>query len=164
MIAAAAVAAVILFMLAEWWLSNRNERVLIARGAVSPPDPAYQTMRWAYPAVFIAMAVEGVLAGMAPPIAIVIGVAVFAAGKLLKVWAIAELGDRWTYKVLVVPGAPLVSSGPYRFLRHPNYVGVIGELVGIALVTGARLSGPVGVVFFSWLLVRRVRAEEQALG
>ena len=163
MIAAAALAAVIVFMLGELVLSHRNERVLIAKGAVAPPDPVYKTMRWAYPAVFVAMAVEGMFAGPPPLVVLLIGVSIFAVGKLLKFWAIASLGERWTYKVLVLPGMGLVSSGPYRFLRHPNYVGVLGELAGMALMAGARVAGPLGLVFFSWLLLRRVRAEEQAL-
>ena len=57
------------------------------------------------------------------------------AAKALKFWAIASLGTRWTYKVLVMPGLPLVPTGPYRWLRHPNYVGVVGELVAMALMT-----------------------------
>ena len=101
--------------------------------------------------------------GSARPILVLIGVGVFTAAKLLKFWAIATLGERWTYKVLVLPGIPLVASGPYRLMRHPNYVGVVGELIGMALITGARVTGPAGLVFFSWLLVRRIRAEEQAL-
>ena len=71
---------------------------------------------------------------------------------------------RWTYKVLVVPGAPLVASGPYRWVRHPNYVGVLGELIGVAVLLGAWITGPLVVIFFSWLLRRRVQAEERALG
>ena len=132
-----------------------------------PPDPVYRAMRWAYPAVFVAMAVEGALwaapSGSVRPILVLIGVGVFTAAKLLKFWAIATLGERWTYKVLVLPGVPLVASGPYRFVRHPNYVGVVGELIGMALITGARVTGPVGILFFSWLLVRRIRAEDRAL-
>jgi methyltransferase len=91
------------------------------------------------------------------------GIAIFIAGKVIKIWAMATLGDRWTYKVFVVPDVPLVTSGPYRFVRHPNYVGVVGELLGMALITGARVTGPLGLVFFSWLLVRRIRAEDRAL-
>jgi methyltransferase len=163
MIPAAALAVVLLFMLGELQLSNRHERALRARGAVTPPDPVYRTMRWAYPVVFAAMALEGVLSRPSSLRLVWIGVAVFAAGKLLKAWAIAALGERWTYKVLVLPGVPLITRGPYRFLRHPNYLGVIGELVGMALVTGARVTGPLGLAFFSWLLARRIRAEERAL-
>ena len=85
------------------------------------------------------------------------------AAKALKFWAIASLGTRWSYKVLVLPGLPLVTSGPYRWLRHPNYVGVVGELIAMALMTRARVTGPLGTVFFGWLLLRRMAAEERAM-
>ena len=55
------------------------------------------------------------------------------AAKALKWWAILTLGRFWTFRVIVVPGATLVAGGPYRWLRHPNYVGVIGELVGVGV-------------------------------
>lgn len=163
MTAVIALSVVAVFMLGELWLSNANERALRARGAVTPSDPVFSTMRWAYPAVFVVMAGESFLRDSPSSRVIVAGAVVFAGGKLLKGWAIASLGERWTYKVLVLPGVPLVSSGPYRFLRHPNYVGVVAELVGVALVAGARVTGPLGLAFFSWLLVRRIRAEETAL-
>lgn len=163
MIALAALAVVVVLMLVELGISTRNERVLLSRGAIAPPDPVYGTMRWAYPGVFVAMAVEGALSAPATPALVVAGAAVFTASKLLKFWAIATLGERWTYKVLVLPGVPLVASGPYRFIRHPNYAGVVGELIGMALITEARFAGPAAVLFFSWLLSRRIQAEDQAL-
>ncbi|HVG55787.1 MAG TPA: isoprenylcysteine carboxylmethyltransferase family protein [Vicinamibacterales bacterium] len=163
MIPAMALAVVLLLMLGELWLSMRHERALRARGACESFDPVYATMRWAYPAVFVVMAVEGALSPAVPAAVLGTGIVVFIAGKAIKTWAIASLGERWTYKVLVLPGVPLVTDGPYRFVRHPNYVGVIGELIGMALITGARVTGPLGVVFFSWLLVRRILAEDRAL-
>ena len=163
MIPFVALSVVLGLMLAELMVSTRNERLLRARGAVEPPDPVYPTMRWAYPAVFVAMAAEGALSGPVPRSVVVAGISLFAVAKVIKIWAISTLGERWTYKVLVLPGAPLIAEGPYRFVRHPNYVGVIGELVGMALIVGARVTGPLGLVFFSWLLVRRIRAEDQAL-
>ena len=164
MVPLAALAVVIAFMLGELAISKRNERILLARGATAPPDPVYTTMQWAYPGAFVAMAIEGMTAGIAPASVLWIGAMVFAAAKALKFWAIASLGVRWTYRVFVLPGAPLVAAGPYRWLRHPNYVGVVGELLGMALLTGARVSGPVAILFFSWLLRRRIQAEERALG
>ena len=163
MIATTALAVVMLFMLAELQLSTRNERVLRARGAIEPPDPVYSTMRWAYPLVFVAMAGEGMVSGPVGTSVLVSGIVLFVLGKVIKIWAIATLGERWTYKVLVLPAVPLVTGGPYRFVRHPNYVGVVGELLGMALITGARLTGPLAVVFFSWLLMRRIQAEDSAL-
>ena len=163
MIAATTLVVVLVLMLGELWLSARHERTLLARGAVAPPDPVYSSMRLAYPGVFVAMAIEGMLAPPVPANVLVAGIAVFVAGKAVKAWAIATLGERWTYKVLVLPGVPLIAGGPYRFVRHPNYVGVVGELIGMALITGARVTGPLGVLFFSWLLLLRIQAEDRAL-
>jgi methyltransferase len=81
----------------------------------------------------------------------------------LKYWAIATLGPFWSFRVIVVPGASLVAKGPYRYLRHPNYVGVIGELAAVALMTGARLIGPIVTLLFGLILLRRITVEEKAL-
>jgi methyltransferase len=81
----------------------------------------------------------------------------------LKFWAIASLGTRWTYKVLVIPALPLVTTGPYTWMRHPNYVAVLGELIAMALMTHARITGPLGTLFFGWLLLRRIAAEERGM-
>jgi methyltransferase len=88
----------------------------------------------------------------------------FAAAKAFKAWAIASLGTRWTYRVFVLPGEQLVMKGPYRWLRHPNYLGVMAELLGFALLAGARWSGIIAVLSFGALLRRRIRSEEDALG
>ena len=66
--------------------------------------------------------------------------------------------------MLVPPGSSLVAGGPYRLLRHPNYVAVIGELVGAALVGHALVTGPIAVLAFGLLIVMRIRVEERALG
>ena len=155
--------AVLLMMAGEAVLSRYNAAVLLARGAVEPPGDVIATMQWAYPLSFVAMAVEGAFAGPASGSFIVAGLAVFGVAKALKIWAIATLGWRWTYRVLVPPGAPLVVAGPYRVLRHPNYVAVVGELAGVALTVGAPFTGVLGVVGFGWLLRRRIAVEDRAL-
>jgi methyltransferase len=151
-------------MLVELWVSQRNEREFRRQGAVDAPDPVYAVMRWAYPGAFVAMAVEGALSGAPFGWQTPAGIVVFVLAKALKVWAIRSLGTRWTYRVLVHPGAPLVTTGPYTFLHHPNYVGVIGELVGMGLMMHATVSGPLMTLFFMELLRRRIAAEERALG
>jgi methyltransferase len=156
-------AAVLVMMLAELWLSMSNERVLRANGAIEANDPVFAVMRLAYPGVFVAMAVEGAIGGVQPGPMVFTGVAVMFAAKALKFWAIASLGTRWTYKVLVIPALPLVTTGPYRWIRHPNYVAVVGELIAMALMTRARVTGPLGTLFFGWLLWRRITAEERAM-
>jgi methyltransferase len=161
--ALAALVLVMLVMLGELRVSLANERALRGRGAIEPPDPVYATMRWGYPVTFVAMAAEGAVGDPAPLMLAVLGVVLFVVAKALKFWAIASLGTRWTFKVLVVPGAPLVTTGPYRWFRHPNYVGVVGELVGFALIVGAWVTGPLSLAFFGYLLHRRITAEERAL-
>jgi methyltransferase len=151
-------------MLWELRVSHANEHEYRRRGAVGVPDPVYGLMRVAYPGAFLLMALEGLwrspLAGWTVPA----GAVLFVAAKLLKVWAIRALGHRWTYKVLVLPGEPLVTAGPYAFVRHPNYLAVLGELVGMALMMHARVAGPLATVGFAALMWRRVVAEEAALG
>jgi methyltransferase len=157
-------AAVLVMMLAELVVSRRNERVFRDLGAIEAEDDVYDVMRMAYPLAFVAMGVEGMFAATASEPRFWIGAAIFAVGKAIKTWAIVTLGHRWTYRVLVLPGGDLVQSGPYAWVRHPNYVGVIGELIGMALMAGAAVTGPLATVGFGWLLWRRIGSEERALG
>jgi methyltransferase len=156
--------AVLLVMMGEAVLSAHNERVLRQRGAVEPPGDVFATIRWAYPACFVAMAIEGAVAGPAPPDALAAGLVVFGFAKALKMWAISTLGVRWTFRVLVLPDRPLVTRGPYALLRHPNYVAVLGEIVGVALVVWAPVTGLLSLAGFGALLYRRIAVEDRALG
>ncbi len=150
-------------MLVEAGRAARNERAQKARGGIEPHDDVYPIMRIAYPAVFLAMLVEGAVRGTPSTSVLAAGIAVFACAKLVKWSAILALGRSWTFRVIVVPGDRLVATGPYRYLRHPNYVGVVGELVGVALMTGALFSGPLAVFVFGALLLKRIAVEEKAL-
>ena len=93
----------------------------------------------------------------------VFGAVVFVLAKALKWWAIATLGPAWTFRVVVVPGDPLVARGPYRLMRHPNYVAVVGELAGAAFMAGAPGAGVVATAGFAVLLRRRIAVEERML-
>ena len=151
-------------MLIEARLAAVNERAQLARGGVEPRGDVYQIMRLAYPAVFLAMIGEGWWRSSPVNVTVSIaGLVIFVAAKLLKWSAILSLGEAWTFRVIVRPGVPLVSAGPYRWIRHPNYIGVAGELVGIALLSGARVSGPLGTVLFGILMLKRIRVEDHAL-
>ena len=151
-------------MLWELRVSRANEQEYRRRGAVEGPDPVYPVMRLAYPGAFLVMAIEGMSRAPLAGWLVLAGAALFVVAKLLKVWAIRALGYRWTYKVLVLPGGPLVTAGPYAFLRHPNYLAVLGELVGMALMMQARIAGPLATLGFAVLMWRRIVAEEGALG
>jgi methyltransferase len=150
-------------MLIEARRAARNERVQRARGGVEPTDDVFALMRVVYPAGFVAMIVEGYIRGGPSFRTVGAGATVFAVAKALKWWAIVTLGSAWTFRVIVVPGVRLVVRGPYRAVRHPNYLGVIGELVGVALMTGAWVTGPASTLLFGALLKRRIAVEERTL-
>jgi methyltransferase len=151
-------------MLLETWLSTTNERRLRAAGAIEPPDDVYPLMQLAYPTSFVAMIAEAWWRDGTVTRVAVLGAAIFVAAKLLKYWAMVTLGDRWTFRVLVPPGSERTLRGPYGKLRHPNYVGVMGELIGFATLAQAPLTGTLATVLFGLILLARIRVEERALG
>ena len=155
-------------MLAEQRVSLAHERALRAAGAIEPRDDVYRAMQWLYPGAFVCMVVEGAWRASIPaprggPSWMAAGVLLMTASKLLKYWAIGSLGGRWCFRVLVLPGRPLVTTGPYRYVSHPNYIAVVGELVSTAMMMRAALSGPLAVVAFAAVLWLRIRVEERAL-
>jgi methyltransferase len=162
-------AAVVGFMLAELRLSLRNERLLRAAGAIEPAGDVYRAMAVLYPASFVVMAIEGGWrASLSPapsggPSWAASGILLFAASKALKYWAIQSLGERWSFRVLVQPARPLVRTGPYAFVAHPNYVAVVGELAATAMMVGAAISGPIMLAVFGVVLWRRVQFESGVL-
>ena len=156
--------AALLIMAGEAVLSSFNERLLRARGAIEPEGDVIGSMRWAYPGAFVLMGIEGALSGPAPPNVLLGGLALFGFAKALKIWAISSLGTRWSYRVLVVPGEPLVTAGPYRFIAHPNYLAVAGEIASVAAIVWAPLTGVLATIGFGWLMIARIRIEDRALG
>jgi methyltransferase len=150
-------------MLLETAVSARHERTLRAMGAVEPDGDVYRAMAVVYPGAFAAMLLEGWWRGAPIDAWFYGGAAVFVASKALKYWAIASLGPRWTFRVLVPPQSTLVTSGPYRWFAHPNYVAVLGELAGVAIAMRAPVAGAIGVAGFALLIYRRVGVEEKAL-
>jgi methyltransferase len=150
-------------MLAEWRVSDRHEARLNELGATDPPEPQYSLMAAAYPLAFLLMGVEAWWRQAGIGGAFVSGVLLFIAAKALKYWAIGSLGERWTFRVRVLRGAPLVTNGPYQYVAHPNYIAVAGELVAAAMMMGAFIAGPVMTGVFCVLMWRRIQFEERAL-
>lgn len=165
-----AVSVIFGLMLAEQQVSARHERQLREQGAVEPPGDVYRALAIAYPAAFLGMAAEGIWraahastgTGNGPAWA-ASGVVLFIASKALKYWAIRTLGDRWSFRVLVLPGRPLVTTGPYRYVDHPNYIAIVGELAGTALMVTAPVTGPLALLGFGAVLWRRWRFEREIL-
>lgn len=150
-------------MLVEWRRSLRNQRTLRAQGAVEPEGDVHRAMALAYPLAFAAMAAEGVWRGAPPTAWLWAGAAVFALGKAVK-----DLGHRDAGPALELPGADPAEGaaghrGPLPVDRHPNYVGVVGELLGAACWFGATWTGPLGALGFIALMARRVQIEDRLL-
>ena len=151
--------------LGELVLSRRNAARAFARGAVEVGQRHFRVMSIFHTAFLIACAVEVI--AFARPFPGALGLACLAgalAAQGLRYWAIASLGDRWNVRVIVVPGDPPVTRGPYRFLRHPNYLAVVLEMAFIPLIHGAYWTAILFSIGNAALLWVRIRAEEQALG
>ena len=149
----------------ELVLSTRNARLALARGAVETGQGHYPVMSVFHGAFLVACALEVVLLQRPFPGAVGwISLAMVLAAQALRYWAVAALGWRWNTRIVVVPGAAPVTRGPYRFVRHPNYVAVIAEMLALPLVHGAWLTAIVFSLGNVWLLRVRIRAEEHALG
>lgn len=146
--------------LAELGWSRRNERRLRARGAVEHGAGHYPLIVAVHAGL---LAMLFVAAPAERPIALP-WLALLLILQPLRLWVLATLGERWTTRVLVTPGAPLVVAGPYRWLRHPNYLVVALEVPAIALAAGE----PAVAVGFGLanlaVLALRIRVEERALG
>ena len=151
-------------MIAETLLSASHERRLRAAGAIEPRDDVYRFMQVAYPACFVAMVGESWLRERGLSATALAGLGIFAAAKALKYWAMATLGDRWTFRVLVPPGSSRTIRGPYRVLRHPNYIAVAAELAGFAVLAQAPIAGTAALLVFVPIMLARIRVEERALG
>lgn len=151
-------------MIGEARLSARHEIRLRQLGALEPAGDVIHLMQVAYPAGFLAMIVEAWIRDARFGAAFLAGAILFVAAKSLKYWAIATLGERWTFRVLVPPGSSRILDGPYRILRHPNYLAVVGEFAGFAIMAHAWVAGPLATVLFASLIRARLRVEEKALG
>lgn len=160
----ALLAAAFVPMAFEARLSARHERALRRAGAMEPAGDVYRAMQAAYPGCFLAMIAEGWWRGAPSARVMAAGAVVFAAAKGLKYWAIATLGERWSFRVLVPPGSDRIVAGPYRVVTHPNYAAVVLELAGMGLLAGARAATVASLAGFGLLLRARMRVEERALG
>ncbi len=149
--------------LLELALSRRNERLLRVRGAVERGRGHYPLMVVLHVLWLLSTLVEGLLRGPSLPAWWPVPLALFLLVQPLRYWAILSLGDHWNTRVLVVPGAKLVARGPYRYLRHPNYVVVAVEIATLPLIFGAWATALVFSALNATLLFVRIREENRAL-
>ena len=150
---------VALSRLAELALARRNEAALRARGAVEHGAGHYPLFFLLHGGWLLAVAL--LAEPQRPPDWA--WLAAYLALQGLRIWTLASLGRYWTTRVLTVPGAPLVRRGPYRWLRHPNYLVVAGEIAALPLAFGLwRVALSFSLLNLA-LLAWRLRVEEAAL-
>lgn len=151
--------------LVELAVSKRNAQWSFDQGAKEFGRPHYVAMVAIHTALLIGCIVEPLalhrpfLAWLGWPM-----LAVVAASQVLRWWCIRTLGRRWNTRVIVLPDAPLVQKGPYRWLHHPNYVAVVAEGFALPLVHTAWVTALAFTVANALVLRARLRVENSALG
>lgn len=144
--------------LGELVLAQRNTRDLLANGAYEIAAEHYGLI------VAVHTAWLAGLWWLARDLPVHLGwLAAFALLQLGRVWVLATLGRRWTTRIIIKPGAPLVASGPYRFLSHPNYAVVVGEIAVLPIAFGLYEFAAVFTLLNAAVLFVRIRAENKAL-
>lgn len=158
------IGAVALERLGELWLTRRNARRLVERGGYEVGQGHYPWMALLHLGILVCSPLEVLLLGRAfHPILGWTCLALVMLTMFLRYWAITTLGDRWTTRVFVVPGEAPRLGGPYRYLRHPNYLAVIVEVLALPLIHGAWITAIVGSLANAWVLRTRIQTEERAL-
>lgn len=160
-----AVVAVVAFeRIFEVWLSRRNARRVQARGGVEYGGEHYRWMALLHTGfLFAAVAEVWLLRRPWIPWLATVAVVCIVSTMLLRYWAVVTLGDRWNTRVLCEPGAPRITGGPYRFLRHPNYLAVRVELVALPLLHCAWWTAMLFTLLNAWMLRVRIAVEDRAL-
>jgi methyltransferase len=150
--------------LLELRIATRNRRIALGLGG-KEYGASHFPMMSAMHTLFLVSCVAEVVYFRRPLYPALSAVALFfvAAAQALRYWCIATLGTRWNVRVIVVPGMTLADDGPYRFLRHPNYLAVVVEIAALPLVHTAWLTALVFSLLNAMILAVRIRVEETAL-
>jgi methyltransferase len=142
----------------ELVISGNNTRQLLARGAVEVASGHYPLVVAVHAAWLLSLWVFGHDQAVNP-----VALAVYLALQGFRIWVLRTLGSRWTTRIIILPKQPLVSAGPYRWLSHPNYAVVTGEIAVLPLVFDLPLLAPLFTVLNAAVLAIRIRAENRAL-
>jgi methyltransferase len=145
--------------LAELWWAKQNEARLLASGAIE--------YRWSHLPLIVLLHAAWLtglwLLAYDRPVEPVL-LALFVVLQIARLWVLVTLGRRWTIRIIVAPGEQLVARGPYRFLRHPNYAVVSGEIAVVPLALGLPIYALVFSVLNAAVLTIRITAENAVLG
>jgi methyltransferase len=150
--------------LAELGISRRNQRKLEKQGVRKIAEPHFRWMVIVHGGVLVAAAAEVVLLHrpLIPGLAIAMGV-LFVLANALRWWVIRTLAEHWNVEVMASSAIGVVTSGPYKWVRHPNYVAVVTELFALPMIHTAWITALVGTVADLEILRRRLRVEDSVL-
>ena len=150
--------------LLELKISRRNQQKLEKQGVEKVPEPHFRWMVLVHGGILVSAALEVVLLHrpLIPALAISMG-ALFILANGLRWWVIRTLAGYWNVEVMASPRVGVVTSGPYRWVRHPNYVAVVAELVSLPMIHTAWITALVGTVADLEILRRRLRVEDGVL-
>jgi methyltransferase len=161
----ALIAAVAAERVVELVISRRNAALAFSQGAIEVGQAHYRVMAAMHVLFLVSCVAEPWALDRAPPGALAwLFVALALASQGLRYWAIKTLGPRWNTRVIVLPGALPVIDGPYRLMKHPNYLAVIVELAALPMIHGAWMTAVAFSIANALVLAVRIRSEEEALG
>jgi methyltransferase len=156
--------AVALLRLLELRISKQHQKEMLGRGAARVAEPRFRWMVVLHTAVLIGSAVEVVF--LHRPFLPMLGssmLLVFLAANLVRWWVIRTLGEHWNVQIVDSTRLGVVTSGPFRFVRHPNYAAVFAEMIALPLIHTAWITAIVGTVAHAIVLKMRLSTEERVL-
>lgn len=150
--------------LIEMSISRRHRRELVERGAAPAADPGFPGMVLLHMAILAGSLLEAVIFSRSAPLwlSLLAALGVLSASAL-RIWAIRSLGQHWNVRVIDSTSLGVVQGGPYKYIRHPNYVAVFAELAFLPIVQGAWLTALIGAGLHILVLYRRINHEEKVL-
>ncbi|KAB2952543.1 isoprenylcysteine carboxyl methyltransferase [Heliorestis acidaminivorans] len=149
--------------LGELLLAHRNGLYIVKKGGYEVGKEQYRVIVLLHSLFFVALYTEAIYLGSVAPPWWIVPTILFFLAQGLRYWAIFSLGPYWNTGIYVLPDAPVVTKGPYRYLRHPNYLVVMTELLTLPLIFGAYGTALIFTLTNAYILSQRIALEERAL-
>ncbi|WP_100406188.1 isoprenylcysteine carboxyl methyltransferase family protein [Bacillus solitudinis] len=157
------IAVVIVQRLIELKIASQNAKWIVKQGGYEVGKDHYKFIVAVHTLFFVALLIEILLFELTLTLWSFIPFGLFVIAQFGRVWALTSLGKFWNTRIMILPGARVVAKGPYRFMKHPNYVIVVVEIVALPLMFQAYLTALVFTMLNAVVLYVRIREEELAL-
>ena len=154
---------VIVQRMIEMVIANRNAKWIKAHGGFEAGRSHYKNIVALHAFFFLSLLIEVTLSNAAFSYISLVPLSLFLLAQFGRMWALSSLGRFWNTRIMIIPGAKVVAKGPYRYMRHPNYVIVIIEIAMLPLVFQAYMTAILFTILNALVLKKRIRIEEKAL-